>query len=64
MGCRSRKAKEELIRFVRAASGTLVVEAQGPVCGRGVYICRNVNCLKKAQKKVGSIPEVEGLRLP
>ncbi|MBQ9965556.1 MAG: YlxR family protein [Clostridia bacterium] len=49
-GCREMQPKKELIRIVKTAEGEIKVDATGKLNGRGAYICKNVECLKKAQK--------------
>lgn len=53
VGCGEKKPKGELIRIVRL-SGTDVakVDFSGKKEGRGAYICRDAQCLKKARKKL------------
>lgn len=48
MGCRERKPKKELIRVVRSPEGEVHLDLHGKASGRGVYICPNADCLKKA----------------
>ena len=48
MGCRERKAKRELIRVVRSPEGEVSLDFGGKKNGRGAYICRNPEWLKKA----------------
>ena len=50
MGCRERKAKQELIRVVRMPDGNVSLDFSGKLNGRGAYICPAAECLKKAQK--------------
>jgi len=50
-GCREMKPKSELVRIVRTAEGEIKLDSTGKVNGRGAYICRNVECLKKAEKQ-------------
>ena len=49
-GCREHKPKKELIRVVRSPEGEVSVDLTGRKPGRGAYICRNEECLRKAQK--------------
>ena len=49
-GCRERAPKRELIRIVRTPAGEVVADARDKAPGRGAYICRKAECLKKAQK--------------
>ncbi len=50
MGCREMKAKRELIRVVRAPDGSISLDFKGKSPGRGAYLCKNTECLKKARK--------------
>ena len=49
-GCRERAPKKELIRVVRTPTGELLLDARDKASGRGAYICRKPECLKKARK--------------
>ena len=49
-GCMARKEKGDLIRVVKNASGEVSLDLSGKKPGRGVYICKDVDCLRKAQK--------------
>ena len=49
-GCREHKPKNELIRVVRSPEGEVSVDLTGRKPGRGAYICRKEECLRKAQK--------------
>lgn len=59
-GCREMKPKKELIRIVRTAEGELRVDATGKLNGRGAYLCKSAECLKRAQK-TGAISRAFGL---
>lgn len=48
VGCREMKPKKELLRVVRSPEGALSVDATGRKPGRGAYVCRSAECLKKA----------------
>ena len=48
MGCREQKPKKELIRVVRSPEGEVSLDFRGKAPGRGAYLCRNADCLKKA----------------
>ncbi len=50
MGCNEKKPKRELVRIVRLPQGEIVLDETGKKSGRGVYICHNSECLKKARK--------------
>ena len=44
------KPKRELIRAVKSPEGVISLDFGGKSPGRGAYICRNADCLKKAIK--------------
>ena len=48
--CGEQKAKSALIRVVRTPEGEVLLDRTGKQNGRGVYMCRSVDCLKKARK--------------
>ena len=50
IGCREHKPKKELIRVVKSPEGEVSVDMTGKKPGRGAYICRKEECLRKAQK--------------
>ena len=49
-GCREMKPKNELIRVVKTPDNEILLDATGKQNGRGAYICKSAECLKKAQK--------------
>ncbi|HHU06639.1 MAG TPA: YlxR family protein [Clostridiales bacterium] len=49
-GCRTMKAKRELIRVVRSPDGEISLDFKGKKPGRGAYLCKNVDCLTRAKK--------------
>jgi len=48
LGCREMKPKSELVRVVRSPEGTVSLDLRGKAPGRGAYVCRSADCLKKA----------------
>ena len=50
IGCGEMKDKRELVRIVRSKEGVISVDLVGKKPGRGAYICKNADCLNKAQK--------------
>lgn len=50
-GCGKKKEKKELLRIIRTPEGKIEADLTGKKNGRGVYICRDPECLKKAVKK-------------
>jgi len=51
VGCRESKDQQNLIRLAKDTEGNLSLEPKSP--GRGVYLCRNADCLVKARKSKG-----------
>lgn len=49
-GCSEMKPKIELVRIVRANDNTISLDMTGKLNGRGAYICKSAECLKKARK--------------
>lgn len=50
LGCNEHKPKAELLRVVRDAQGGISLDFTGKKSGRGAYICRDPECLRKARK--------------
>ncbi len=50
MGCNEHFPKNTLLRVVRDPDGNVSLDFTGKKSGRGAYICKNVACLRKAQK--------------
>ena len=50
LGCNEHKPKCELLRVLRTPEGEILLDFTGKKSGRGAYICRNVDCLKKARR--------------
>ena len=49
-GCIEMKPKKELVRVVRSPEGEVSLDLTGKKPGRGAYVCRSIECLKKARK--------------
>ena len=49
-GCNESRPKKELIRIVRSPEGEISLDFTGKKNGRGAYLCKNTECLKKAVK--------------
>ncbi|HNX64277.1 MAG TPA: YlxR family protein [Oscillospiraceae bacterium] len=49
-GCSEMKPKRELIRVVKSPEGEISIDLTGKKSGRGVYVCKSLDCLKKARK--------------
>ena len=50
IGCREMKPKAELIRVVKAPNGDISLDMTGKKNGRGAYVCKNIDCIKKIRK--------------
>ncbi len=50
IGCRQMKPKAELDRIVKTPTGEIVIDKTNKLAGRGAYICKCTDCLKKAEK--------------
>ena len=50
-GCHEHRAKNELVRVVRSPEGEVSLDLTGRKNGRGAYICRSAECLKKARRQ-------------
>ena len=48
--CREMKEKRDLLRVVRSPEGEISLDPTGKRSGRGAYLCRCPECLKRAQK--------------
>ena len=51
LGCREMKEKKSLIRVVRSPEGEVSLDETGKKAGRGAYLCRDAECMKKALKQ-------------
>ena len=50
LGCHEMKPRAELVRVVKDKEDKVSLDLTGRANGRGAYICKDVNCLKKARK--------------
>lgn len=50
VGCREMKPKGELLRVVKPQEGQAHIDFSARAQGRGAYICKSGECLRKAQK--------------
>lgn len=50
IGCREEKGKNELVRVIRTPDNDVCVDLTGKMNGRGAYICKSMDCYKKAAK--------------
>ena len=47
------KGKKEMLRVLKTTEGPIVLDVTGKKNGRGAYLCKSVQCLKKAKKNKG-----------
>lgn len=64
VGCGEMKSKKEMLRVLKTTEDQICLDATGKKNGRGAYLCKQEDCLKKARKSKGlersfkmSIPE-------
>ncbi len=50
VGCQEMKEKKSLIRVVKTAEGDIILDDTGKKNGRGAYICKSLECFKKAKQ--------------
>ena len=48
-GCGEMKPKKELVRVVKTPEGEISLDPTGKMNGRGAYLCKDPQCLRKAQ---------------
>lgn len=53
VGCGEMKGKKEMMRVLKTPEGPIVLDVTGRKNGRGAYLCKNLDCLKKAEKNKG-----------
>ena len=49
-GCGEHYPKSALIRILRTPEGEIVLDETGKKSGRGAYICKKNDCLRKARR--------------
>lgn len=49
-GCSGHFPKGELVRVLRTPEEEIILDTTGKKSGRGAYICKKAECLKKAMK--------------
>ena len=51
VSCRIVQNKAAMLRVVKKLDGNFDIDISGKEQGRGAYICKNLECIKKATKK-------------
>jgi len=60
IGCRAQREVHDLLRFACTPQGAIILDASGNAPGRGVYVCCDVICLRKALKPAKLALALEG----
>ena len=55
VGCREMKPKVQLLRVVKPSDGEAHIDRTGKAPGRGAYVCDDLECLRKARKRLSAI---------
>jgi predicted RNA-binding protein YlxR (DUF448 family) len=63
VGCRTERAKRELVRVVRLPSGDVVMDSTGKLSGRGAYLCADGTCWTLALRR-GALERALAVPLP
>src|SRR5437764_15180805 len=50
IGCRAQREAHDLLRFVCTPQGEVILDVSGRALGRGMYVCCDIICLRKALK--------------
>lgn len=53
VGCHEMKSKKEMLRVLKTAEEEVILDITGKMNGRGAYLCKNAECLRKAMKHKG-----------
>ena len=62
VSCRTVRDKSDLLRVVMTPEGDVVYDPTGKLAGRGVYLCRNEECITQELKKAARLSK--GLKKP
>ena len=53
IGCGEKKNKKEMMRILKTPEDEIVLDMTGKKNGRGAYLCKQRECLVKAEKNKG-----------
>ena len=53
IGCGEMTNKKDMMRILRTPEEEIVLDLTGKKNGRGAYLCKSAECLKKARKNKG-----------
>jgi predicted RNA-binding protein YlxR (DUF448 family) len=65
IGCRRKRKKAEMVQFVKGTDGVVLVNEKKRIHGRGFYLCPDLSCLGKAEKRekgIGFLRSLDPLR--
>lgn len=52
VGCGEMKSKKDMLRVLKTED-SIILDTTGKKNGRGAYVCKNAECLRKAKKTKG-----------
>jgi len=61
IGCRKKRKKDEMLQFIKGIDGVVVVNEKKRIHGRGFYLCPDLLCFKKAQKKERGVESLRSI---
>ena len=61
IGCRKKRKKEEMLRFIKGIDGVVFAKRKKNVDGRGFYLCPDLLCFKKGEKKEKWVGTLKGM---
>ncbi len=53
VGCGEMKGKRDMMRVLKTAEDEICLDVTGKKNGRGAYVCKSRECLRKARKNKG-----------
>ena len=53
VGCGETKVKRDMMRVLKTAEDEICLDVTGKKNGRGAYVCKSRECLRKARKNKG-----------
>ena len=53
VGCGLMKGKKEMVRILKTPEDEICLDVTGKKNGRGAYVCKSGECLRKARKNKG-----------
>lgn len=53
VGCGEMKGKKDMMRVLKTAEGDICLDVTGKKNGRGAYLCKQEECLRRARRNKG-----------